>query len=113
MQLSNIKVGDVVGIKSDNPSSIRYYKYERAKVLEVNDNAFRIERGWFPKDNGRKGFNIIISLDEVLENNTNFYLSRRVNRLLDNIKGKLDNIGISLDDIELLEKILLLLNKLN
>ncbi len=110
MKFSNIKVGDEVGIRNDNPSSIRYYKYERAKVLEVNEYSFRLNRGWFSKIDGRKGSNIVIPIQELEQNNSNFYLERRANRLQDEIKDKLESIGNELNDIELMEQIILLLN---
>lgn len=105
MKFPNIKVGDVVGLKSDNPNSLRYYKYERAKVLEINDDQFRLERGWFSKEYGRKGFNIVISLEELEENNSIFYRERTANRLLENINKKLSNLGTSPTDVALLENI--------
>ena len=110
MKFLNIKVGDGVGIRNENPNSIRYYKYERAKVLEVNQDSFLLQRGWFPKENGRKGFNIVIPIEELEENNSNFYRERRANRLHNQTRQKLDNLGNSLKEIELLEHILLLLN---
>jgi hypothetical protein len=110
MKFSHIKVGDEVGLCNDNPSSLRYYKYERARVLEVKDDQFRLNRGWFPKEEGRRGFNTVIHIDELEENNSNFYRERRADRLKNDIKQKLNNIGTSLNEIELLEHIVLLLN---
>lgn len=86
MKFPHIKVG----IRNENLSSIRFYKYKHAKVLEANKDSFHLKTGWFSKVNGRKGVNIVTNIEEK---NANFYLECRANRLQNEIKQKLEYGG--------------------
>src|SRR5579875_1457299 len=101
MRFPGIKVGDKVGVRSENPNALRYYRYEHASVLEVSDDSFRLKWGWFRKEDGRSGTNVVVSVEELTENNAAFYRERSASRLRAEIAKGLCQLGTSPADLVL------------
>jgi hypothetical protein len=101
----DIKVGDAIGIRSNDHNRLRYYRYEYAVVTETNETSFRTRFGWFSKETGRRGSDEAVTVAEREENNRRWYAQQACLRRQKAIKWMLADLGASPEDAEVLRQV--------